>query len=105
MLPYDVRKHEDMRNINLTTMGFMLIFIVTTLVFVGCGQSDPKREAAEAEAKVAKEADERFTLVSSQMVDYRRIYVVKDKETEIEYVMVTYGESVVFRPLLKKEER
>jgi hypothetical protein len=24
---------------------------------------------------------------------------------EIKYVMVTYGESVVFRPLLKKEER
>jgi hypothetical protein len=84
-------------------MMFVLLFAI-----VGCGgnpEARAKREAAEAEAEAASEAENRFVLISEQKVDYRRLYVVKDKETGIEYVMVTYGESVVFRPLLKKEER
>lgn len=89
--------------------GFILACFIGTFCVSGCKVESPevieKREQAAAEEKAAAEADRRFEVISKQKVEGRRIWVLKDKETDHEYVLVTYGKSVVFRPLLKKEKR
>lgn len=89
-------------------MKYYLLALALILFLVGCTgnpETVAKREAAKAEELAAEEAERRFEVVSQQKVEGRRIWVLKDKETGHEYVFATYGESLVFRPLLKKKER
>ena len=106
MLSHDVRKHKDMNPSSLFSFCVVaFVFLMTLFVFVGCSTKSPELAAKEKLQAAAEVAARRFVVLSKQVVESRKIYVLKDKETEVEYVMATYGESLVFQPLIRNEER
>ena len=104
MLPYDFREYKDMKLSELIVVALVIV----GLAFVLHSTISPIREKiqAEAEAKAVEEKiNSRFDIIGSQSIEYKTIHVLRDKETDQEYFMATYRESISFGPLVKKEER
>jgi len=87
-------------------MRFLLMFALL-FVLTGCARNPAivaKEKNSVAQMAAAKIAGERFELVCRQVVERRRIYTLKDKETGVFYVMACYGDSIDFCPLVEKEK-